>query len=264
MIDINAYAGNWPFRPLPGATLKELYSRLHAEGIRTALVSSIEGIFYDEPQMANERLFEELHKFLPTQFEDIQPLLPVAVLNPELPNWKKNLIICHEKHKIIAIKLHPNYHQYEIGDNKSQSLLGLSGEIGLPVIIQLRVQDVRSQKPLVMVPDVDVSKIIELARKMPKTKIIIGGIKWEEAQSFVEHIIKLENIWIDISNIEYTNVLRRLISLYGTHQLLFATHAPFFVIRSAILKLKEALLSVSECDAITKDNACYVFNIQQI
>lgn len=263
MVDTNAYIGNWPFRPLPGVTPKELYLRMRAEGIETALVSPIEGIFYDEPQIANESLFEKLAKFLSTQSEVISTLLPVAVFNPKIPNWGKNLIICYEKYKIIAIKLHPNYHQYEIDDIKSQSLLGLSGEINIPVIVQLRVQDIRSQKPLINVPDVDVSKIIELARKMPKTKIIIGGIKWGEAHSFAKDIISLKNLWIDISNIEYINVLRKLINIYGTRQLLFATHAPFFVIKSAILKLKEALLNADEWNAITKDNAYYVFNIQQ-
>ena len=261
MIDISTYAGDWPFRSLPGATLNELSLRLRVEGIRSALVSPIEGIFYDETQLANEKLFEEFSGFLSDRSEDALSLFPVAVLNPRLPNWRRNLVICHEKYKINAVKLYPNYHQYEICDSQSLSLLGLSGEMNLPVIIQLRVQDVRAQNPIVKVPDVDALKVIESAREMPETKMIIGGIKWGEAQSFAEHIIGLENLWIDISNIEYTNVLRRLIRVYGIRQLPFGTHAPFFVIRSAILKLKEAELDDNELDAITKNNACLVFNI---
>ncbi len=263
MIDISTYVGNWPFRPLPGATLTELCPRLCSEGIRIALVSPIEGIFYDEPHIANEKLFNEIKEFSHEQSEDIISLLPVAVLNPDLPNWKKNLIICHEKYKVSAIKIYPNYHQYDICDSESQSLAGLSGEMNLPIIVQLRVQDIRAQKPLFSVPDINISSVIEFARKIPETKIIIGGIKWGEAQSFAEHIIRLENIWIDISNIEYMNVLRRLIGIYGTRQLLFGTHAPFFVIRSAILKLKEAELNASELSAVTRDNACLVFNISK-
>ena len=65
----------------------------------------------------------------------------------------------------------------------------------------------------------------------------------------------LPNIWIDISQIEYTDCLRRLIQIYGTKQLLFGTHSPFFVARSNILKLQEAELSEEERTAITSDNA---------
>ena len=75
-------------------------------------------------------------------------------------------------------------------------MLRLAGEIGLPVIIQLRIQDAKAQKPLFSMPDVDVSKAIEIAKKTPETNIILSRIKWGEAQRYAEHIIRLENLWI--------------------------------------------------------------------
>ena len=253
MIDVNAYTGNWPFRPLPGTTAEGLLALLNAEGIKQALVSPIEGMFYDEPQLANEKLCQAL--------EDFPNLMPVAVLSPKLSNWQKSLNVCCEEYRIRAMKLHPNYHRYDLDGDDARSLLGAAGERGIPVIIQLRVQDVRAQNPLGIAPDVNVTDAINAARAYPNTRFVIGGIKWGEAQSRAKEIMELSNLWIDISNAEYTDVLRRLIRIYGTRQLLFGTHAPFFVVRSAILKLREAELSVEERRAITWKNACEVFKV---
>ena len=253
MIDVNAYTGNWPFRPLPGPTPEDLFARLKAEGIERALVSPIEGIFYDEPQLANEEICQALR--------DFPALVPVAVLNPKLSNWQRSLDICCEKYSIRAVKLYPNYHHYDLGSSDVKPLFKAVGERGIPVIVQMRVQDVRSQSPLGSAPDVDVMDAIKAARAHPDTRYVISAIKWGEVQSKAKEIMELSNVWIDISNIEYTDGLRRTIQVCGARQLLFGTHAPFFVVRSAILKLKEAELSQQERDAITRDNASIVFGI---
>ena len=251
MIDVSTYTGNWPFRPLPGSTPEDLLAILNAEGIGQALVSPIEGIFYDEPQLANEKLCEALR--------DLPALMPVAVLNPKLSNWQRNLDICYEKYRIRAVKLHPNYHQYKLSDDAAIPLFKAAGERGIPVIVQLRVQDVRAHSPLVSVPDVNIADAVNVAHAHSDTRFVIGAIRWPEAQSTANEIMELSNVWIDISHVEYTDGLHRLIEMYGTRQLLFGTHAPFFVVRSAILKLQEADLSEEEWDAITRDNASTVF-----
>jgi hypothetical protein len=251
MMDVNAYIGNWPFRPLPAITPEELLNLLNAEGIGQALVSPIEGIFYDEPQIANDSLYSALQNYF--------YLALVAVLNPALSSWRRSLEKCHEKYHVPAIKLHPNYHQYSLDSESSDSLLKAAGERDIPVTVQLRVQDVRAQNPLGRADDVNVADAIQAAKTHPETKIIIGGIRWGEAQNKSKEILDQKNLWLDISNIEYTDGLRKIIDVYGTKQLLFGTHAPFFVVRSAILKLKEADLSEEEYKAITSLNACGLF-----
>jgi len=163
IIDVNACAGNWVFRPLPISSPMELSRRLTDEGIGKALVSPIEGIFYDDPQSANENLFNAIDVF--------PSLMPVAVLSPNLPNWEHSLNKSH-KNGIKAIKLYPNYHRYDIGD--AQSLLKQAGEMNIPIIIQLRVQDVRAQNPICIVPDVDAKKVVEAIAELPKTSFILG------------------------------------------------------------------------------------------
>jgi len=249
MIDMNTYTGHWPFRPLSGTTPKDLLALLKTQGIEKALVSPIEGIFYDEPQLANEKLCKALG--------DFPDLEPVAVLNPKLPNWHKNLDVCCEKYHVCVLKLHPSYHRYDMND--ASELLKAAGERDIPIIIQLRVQDTRAQNPAGKAADVDISDAINAARSCPDTRFIIGGIRWGEATGRAKEIMELPNLWMDISQIEYTDCLRRIIQIYGTKQLLFGSHAPFFVVRSAILKLQEAELSEEERNAITSGNADEVF-----
>jgi len=253
VIDVNAYAGNWPLRPLSVSTPEELHALLKAEGIGKALVSPIEGILYDEPQLANEKLCEALR--------DFPDLMPVAVLNPKLFNWQRNLDVCCEKYHVRALKLYPNYHQYDLTGDEASALFRAAGERNLPIIIQMRVQDVRAQSHLASAPDVRIAEAINAARAHPDTRFVIGSIRHGEAHGKADEIMDLPNVWIDISNVEYTDGLRLLIKRYGTKQLLFGTHAPFFVVRSAMLKLKEAELSEEEHAAITIDNARTVFGV---
>jgi predicted TIM-barrel fold metal-dependent hydrolase len=253
MIDASAYTGNWPFRPLPGSTPEDLLGLLNAEGIEQALVSPIEGIFYDEPQLANEKLCESLR--------DFPSLVPAAVLNPKLSNWRRNLDICCEEYHVRAVKLYPNYHHYDLDGDDAVALLKAAGERGIPVIVQMRVQDVRAHNPLVSMPDVDIVDAIKAARAHPDTRFVIGAIRWGEANSKAKEIMELSNLWIDISHVEYTDGLRRIIQIYGLRQLLFGTHAPFFVVRSAILKLREAELSEEERNAITRGNASAILRV---
>ncbi|MFQ6041300.1 MAG: amidohydrolase family protein [Candidatus Poribacteria bacterium] len=252
MIDINTFIGHCPFRRLPATTPDELWDLLKVYGIERALVSPIEGIFYEEPQIANE--------MLASQLDDRDELLQVAVLNPTLANWERSLRQCYEKYHIAAVKLHPNYHTYRLEDSPARDLLSAVGDMRLPVIVQLRVNDTRSHHPLMQVPDVPVADVIAAAGKTQQVKIVLGGIKWGEAQGNAAKITALPNLWLDISQMETMDGLRRLIDACGTERLLFGTHAPFFYIRSAIIKLDEAQLSDEERERITRRNSERIFS----
>ena len=250
IIDINTFIGHWQFRHLPAATPAELWTLLNNFDIDRALVSPIEGIFYEDPQIANEALASQLNNH--------SGLLHAAVLNPTLANWQRSLRQCCEDYHIRAVKLHPNYHTYKLEDTAAREMIAAVGSENLPVIIQLRVQDVRSHHPLMQVPDVKVADAIAAASALPKVNIVLGGIKWGEANT--AEIKTLPNLWLDISQMETMDGLRRIIDSCGPERLLFGTHAPFFYIRSTIIKLDEAQLSDEERECITRRNAEQLFN----
>ncbi|MBI3946053.1 MAG: amidohydrolase family protein [Armatimonadetes bacterium] len=247
MIDINAYAGPWPFRALPASAPSEVADVLQAAGIARALVSPLEALFFEDPRVANERLAARL-----------QPegtLLLCAVVNPRLANWRPVLTTARESLGARAIKLHPGYHLYELDSPAARECLAAAGEAGLPVIIQLRMQDARAQHPLCRIPDVPAAAALEAARSAPGAQVVLGGIRFAEARGQGDAIRALANVWVDLSQVEYVDGMRQVIQAVGSDRLLLGTHAPLFNVRSALLKLDEGLLSDAERAAITRENA---------
>ncbi|MCS6862080.1 MAG: amidohydrolase [Abditibacteriales bacterium] len=265
MIDVNAYRDSYPFRPGVLALEFDLTYR-GFEGslaVVSLLVSPLRAIFWEEPQTANEYAHADIRSYQQKRAAgaEIPNQLLVAVINPTLRNWERSLEQSHKELGAVAIKLHPNYHTYHLTDSAARELLRACGEKGLPVIVQMRMQDTRSHHPLMQVPDVDINEVLEAAAATPQTTFVIGGIKWGEASSKANDINALPNVWLDISQCEVADVLRRLIRLFGAGKLLFGTHAPLFYIKSALLKLEEARLTAEERELITERNARELFRL---
>lgn len=265
MIDVNAYRNSYPFRPGILALEFDLeYGDF--EGSLTGvslLVSPLSAIFWEEPQTANKyaRLDVQRCQQMRADGAEIPNQLLVAVINPTLRNWEQSLKRSQKELEAVAIKLHPNYHTYHLTDSAARELLMACGEVGLPVIVQMRMQDTRSHHPLMQVPDVDINEVLEAAAATPQTQFVLGGIKWGEASGKANDINALPNVWLDISQCEVVDVLRRLIRLFGAKKLLFGTHAPFFYVKSALLKLEEAKLTEEERELITERNARELFKL---
>jgi predicted TIM-barrel fold metal-dependent hydrolase len=253
VIDVSAFYGVWPFRPLGARTPSALADSLSRHGIKLALATPIEAAFYDDPHLVNTLFLSELHEFT--------ALLPVGVIDPALPLWEKALQECVEIHNVCAIRLFPNYHGYELDSERCKHLLNYAEERSLPVIIQLRIQDARTQSPIAAVGDVPIKTAIAAARRHPRTRIVLAALRWAEAVALQEALRDLSNIWIDISCLEFHDGVRALIDLFGVRRLLFGTHTPFFVTASAVLKLAEARLSDQESRRLTSENAAELFGL---
>jgi len=247
MIDFNAFAGPWPFRALPASAPADVADLLQEEGIARALVSSLEAPLFEDPQVANERLAARL------QHDGF--LLLCAAINPTLAGWEQSLQAARDALAARALKLHPNYHCYEADSEPMRALLAAAGEAGLPVIVQLRLQDLRAQHPLCKVPDVPVAKVLDAAAAVPGTPVILGGVRFGEVRAEAARIRSLPNVYVDLSQVEHSDGLRQAVTAVGAERLLLGTAAPLFNVRSALLKLDEGDLDDHERGAITRANA---------
>jgi hypothetical protein len=228
--------------------------------ITALFVSPIQAVFEEDPCPYNFRLVSRSGADS-NDGRRFPKFYAAIALNPTLRNWRDQLSREVLRGKAVAIKLHPNYHSYHLTDGAARELLTACGEVGLPVIVQMRMQDTRSHHPLMQVPDVDIAEVLEAAAATPQTQFVIGGIKWGEASGKANDINALPNVWLDISQCEVVDVLRRLIRLFGAKKLLFGTHAPFFYVKSAQLKLEEAQLTEEEKELITEKNAKELFGL---
>jgi predicted TIM-barrel fold metal-dependent hydrolase len=251
MIDVGAFIGEWPFRLLPNTTLEALEDRLRTEGVERALVTPLEGLLHEDPQPVNVRWGERLWD---SSFFHFIPLL-----DPMLPRVEHSLAACHEDYAAVGLRLIPNYHGYSLADERVDSLARIAGVLSLPILLQLRLQDVRSMHPLLRAADVGVQETLALARRHPDTTIVLCGCNWSEFQQVGPLLEKIPNLYLTLSHVEYLDVLSRLVDRWGASRFLAGTHAPLFSATSLRLKLDTAHLSEADRKAISQENALCLF-----
>ena len=105
MIDFNAKLGHFPYRPVEG--LEALLRAMDRHGVEMALVSSLQAVFYLNPQDGNDELAAALapHR---------DRFLLSAVLRPNFTGWQDDLLRCAEDYGARAVLLYPQYHRYEL------------------------------------------------------------------------------------------------------------------------------------------------------
>ena len=247
LIDTNVHLHRWPFRRLrydePGALVKNL-KRL---GITEAWTGSYDALLHRDVAAVNSRLSEECSR---------HPILkPFGTVNPSLPDWKEDLRRCAEEHKMRGIRLYPNYHGYDLMDDRFRDLLSLASERGLLVQVAVMMEEERTQHPLVRVPHVNTAPLVELLKEMPQARVMLLNCFRAVRGGLLLKLVATERVWFDISTVEGRAGIGRLKKRVPVGQLVFGTHAPLYIAESSLLKLKESELPDSDTEAIRGRNA---------
>ena len=244
IIDCNVGYGRWPFARFYEDTPAKLDGLLKQDGIDAALVSSAEAILYEEPAEWNGDLARKLRG---------RPrLIPVPVANPRVRS--AGSIVSGPDLK--AVKLIPNYHVYSLKDDAAAQLCSQVSGRGIPVLIQMRVEDERSHYELLKVPGVPVEDIIALAAKLPGLNVVALGPYFEEAVRLAG-----AGIYVDISFVETLDTLRQLCGKAPVDRILFGSHAPWMYPRSAAAKLLKSTITEEQREAIGWRTASRLFGI---
>src|SRR6185295_6640718 len=138
-IDTNVYLGRWPFRRLAFDESAALVEKLKSRGVTQAWVGSFDGLLHRDLAAVNQRLADECQR---PGFEMFRPF---GSINPILPDWEDDLRRCHEMHRMLGIRLHPNYHGYSLEDARFAELLRQASERELIVQLALSMEDERTQ-----------------------------------------------------------------------------------------------------------------------
>jgi uncharacterized protein len=249
IVDTNVNLSRWPFRRLVGDDPPGLVARLRKRNVLQAWAGSFEGIFHKDIAGANTRLVRDCRTYSQGM------LLPFGSINPKLPDWQEDLRRCHEEHKMRGIRLHPNYHGYDLQDPAFAELLKLAASRDLIVQLALCMEDERTQHPLMRVAPVDLTPLASLAKAEPKLRLVVLNCYPQLRPDQLTKLAPVGNVYFEFSMVEGVGAVARLIDRMALERVLFGSHYPFFYIDSALLKVEEAGLSEAQKRAVLEGNA---------
>ena len=248
MIDTHVYLSGWPFRRLPDDDPASLCERLRKNGVTQAWTGSFDGVLHRDVTGVNARLAAECRD------HGDGLLVPFGAIDPTLANWKDDLRRCVDEHEMPGIRLHPNYHGYQLDAPEFSELLDEAGERKLVVQIVARLEDDRTQHPLVQVPATDLRPLEGLLSTRPDMRIVLScAIRGPKVTSLA--ILAMGRTYFDIATLEGIAGLKRLIKIMPHERLLFGSLFPLFYLESAVLKLRESEIGHVAEDAISRGNA---------
>lgn len=254
MIDTNVYLSRWPCRRLPCDNTPALVEKLRKGGVKQAWCGSFEALLHKDIAAVNSRLAEECK----TNGGGEKPLLvPFGAINPKLPDWKEDLRRCVEVHKMPGIRLHPNYHGYKLDDPDFAALLAAACERKLIVQLAIRMEDPRTQHPLLQVPDVDASPLAAIMKQHPTLRLVILNGLMPLRPDLVDKL-SAAGVSFDIATLEGIAGLSQLLKSVPLERILFGSYFPFFAWEAAKLKLQESALARFQVEAITEKNAAAI------
>jgi predicted TIM-barrel fold metal-dependent hydrolase len=248
VIDVNVYVSRWPFRRLPDDDTPALVSRLRRHGVTRAWTGSFDAVLNRDVTGVNARLVAECRD------RGDGLLVPFGAINPMLPGWKDDLRRCVEEHGMPGIRLHPNYHGYKLDAPEFGALLDVAGEHDLIVQIVARMEDERTQHPLVRVPATDAAPLGEMLASRSKLRVVVSSAVRSPKDSIPASLASI-NVSFDIAALEGVGSLERLLKNVSHERLLFGSQYPLFYFESALLKLAESEPGHTVKEAITRRNA---------
>jgi len=241
IVDTNTWVGHWPFQRLARSTPSELAEHLANEGIDRAWTAAADAILYQDPQLGNAEWLPKVAK--------LEQLVPVAIIDPSLRNWRDSLKQCVEQWGARVVKLVPSYHRLDLESSAVNQCLEEVSSKGLAVSIQYRMEDERRHHLLMKVPAPPPDAIVALAKRHPQTKFHVACAYRPEASRMLE----AENLIFEISSLEGMDTLAAIAERIPAERLCFGSHTPFYLARSAVLKVQSSKLPQETLDQITAD-----------
>jgi predicted TIM-barrel fold metal-dependent hydrolase len=249
LIDTNVSLGRWPCRRLPLDETPALVARLRSQGVKQAWAGSFDGLLHKDIASVNARLAEDCRK------HGRGLLVPFGSVNPRLPDWEDDLRRCQEEHKMLGIRLHPNYHGYKLDEPAFARLLDLARERSLIVQLAVMMEDERTQHPLMRAPHVEVAPLLALLASRPSLRMVLLNWSRGVSSALLPKLAAAGQVYFDIATLEGVGGVENLLRQVTADRVVFGSHAPFFYLESSVLKLKESALSEPPATSIQAGNA---------
>jgi predicted TIM-barrel fold metal-dependent hydrolase len=243
--DVHTALGHWPYRRVPGQTAAELRSLLESAGIDGAAAANTHGLFYKNCHDANLELADWL-----APHGDFY--VGVATLNPTYAAWERDLVTCAQALGLRALRLAPQYHDYELGSDAAVAIAQAAAELGLPLMVPHRVVDVRQRHWFDTERTISVGEVGALCDRVPQATVIVTESRYP-AKALIddEGAPRYPSLYLESSRL----TLDSLPELFAAGQVVFGTGAPFKHVTPALLKVEIADLEPESKARILSGNA---------
>lgn len=246
IVDTNVSLFQWPFRRLPLDAPAALVRKLRALGIDEAWAGSFEGLLHRDLAAVNLRLAKQCGQY--------EQLVAIGSVNPTLPDWDEDLRRCHETHGMPGIRLHPNYHGYDLTDTRFKQLLTGAFRRGLFVQLTVAMEDVRTQHPQLRVNDVDLAPLVDFVSDLKGVRLQI--LNHRRLSATIQALAKLPGVHFDTARIDATDGVPQWVRGVSRDRVVFGSHAPLLIPEAALIRVHESnLLPAADLQAVLGGNA---------
>ena len=222
IIDIHGHLGNINFAPFWQADAGKLEEYLDKSGIDRLCVSSARSIMYDVRE-GNKELAEALKK--------TEKLLGYVTINPMFPESIEDLHYL-ENPKFIGIKVHPDYHGYDVSSINAQKFLDKAAAKTKLMLFHVSCMPGTGFA--------DAGNVAKFASEHPDTNFVmahLAGIFQNSLYPYFPNLRGLEivnkysckNIYVDTAHYlmyVYPGVMEKMIELVGADHIVFGTDCP--------------------------------------
>jgi predicted TIM-barrel fold metal-dependent hydrolase len=256
IIDTNVHISRWPFRRLPGDQTPDLVARLRKRNVVQAWAGSFDGILHKDIGGVNARLAAECN----TYGKDF--LAPFGSINPKLPDWQEDVRRCAKDYGMPGIRLHPNYHGYQLKDPVFGELLHVAAASGLIVQLVVSMEDIRTQHALMRVSPVDLSALAQVVKSQPSIRLIL--LNWWPALrgQQIRPLADAGELYFDLAMLEGIEGVARLVEQLPAERVLFGSNFPLFYFEAAQLKVQESGLPEVTKTMLFEGNARRILPLQ--
>ena len=254
IVDANTWIGHWPFRRIRLADAAGLGQLMARTGTDVALVSPLSGPFYLDPLTGVEEMLED-------EGWDGARMRPLAVVNPHFPGWREDLRTMATDMGCVALRLIPNYHDYSLYSDEAVQAAQAATDLGLPVVVTVRMHDERSHHRRIYMPPVPVEDIRFLMRMVPQGRYLLSQVTFWEAAGLLSEMDLVADAGWEMSYKPPAFVVERVVREHGAEHLLYGSGAVLQYPESLMLPVKEAPISTADRAAILGGNACRLFGL---
>lgn len=219
-------------------------------GITSAWVSHLSAVYWRDPTSGNPLLYRAL--------EQEAGLEPVPAVHPGLPNREAVLDEAVTR-RVPGVRCDPTCYGLDPAGDAMRWLAAAAGERGLPLVLAVRLEDVRQRHPRDTTPELEPWAVRSLLRADRRARVLVTHAD----SDFVEQVHwgstpeEAARVWWDISWIwgPPEDHLELLVESLGSDRFCFGTGQPLRLPEAPVARLDLTALDPVQRAAIEAGNA---------